>query len=207
VDESLASLTDPLLRGLVREIRRILVHPDLGIDQKLIAVAGAVDGMAPPPGPSPATRLAMVMRRGSKPFTLLAAEAAGEEVRVKLNRTEDRPPDDRERRLLGRPGKVQGRAGSLYLPGSGMVIAQVTSVVVPFRLDPYARADLSAGKVPLGQVLAALPGARRETLEARETSDGRVLSSARMHAGGWPVALATEVVTAEFAALAGERLP
>jgi chorismate-pyruvate lyase len=148
----------------------------------------------------------MMMRRGSKPFTVLAAEVAGEEIRVKLDRQETRLPSDRERRLLSRPGKVLDRAGSLYLPGSGLVVAEVTSVVNLFRLDPYARADLAGGKVPLGAVLAQLPGARRETLEARETSDGRVLSVARMHADGWPVALATETVTAEFAALAGANL-
>jgi chorismate-pyruvate lyase len=146
----------------------------------------------------------MMMRRGSKPFTLLAAEVAGEEVRVKLDRQEVRPPNGQEWRLLSRPGKVSARAGSLYLPGSGLVVAEVTSAVNLFRLDPYARVDLAAGKIPLGQVLAALPGARRETLEARSTSDGRVVSLARMHANGWPVALATEVVTPEFAKLAGE---
>lgn len=201
VDESVASLADPSLRGFIREIRRILVHPDLGLDQKLIAVAGAADELAPPPGPSPATRLALMLRRGGKPFTLLAAGVAGEEVRVKLDRQETRPPNDREWRLLSRPGQVQSRAGSLYLPGSGLVVAEVTSVVVPFRLDAYARAELKAGKVPLGAVLAALPGARREPLEVRETCAGRVLSAARMHAGGWPVALATESVTPEFIAL------
>jgi chorismate-pyruvate lyase len=198
------------LRELLRDLRKILARADLDPDRKLAAVAAgvrAVIAQVPPAGPSPATRLAIAMRTEGRPFTLLAAEAAGEEVRVKLNRTEDRPPNDQEWRLLSRPGKVRCRAGHLYLPGSGLVIAQVTSAVNLFRLDAFARAELASGDIPLGAVLAALPGARRETLEARETSDGRVLSSARMHAGGWPVALATEVVTAEFAAMAGNRLP
>ena len=57
--ESLAWLRDPetepalgaLLCGLIRDIRLILVHPDLGNVAKLGAITQAVDQLAPPPGP------------------------------------------------------------------------------------------------------------------------------------------------------------
>ena len=57
--ESLAWLRDPetepalsvLLCGLIRDIRLILVHPDLGNAAKLGAITQTVDQLAPAPGP------------------------------------------------------------------------------------------------------------------------------------------------------------
>jgi len=40
-----------LLTGLIKDIRRVLVHPDLRLDQKLLAVCALVDAAAPPPPP------------------------------------------------------------------------------------------------------------------------------------------------------------
>ena len=59
MNESLAWLRDPatqpalsdLLCGLIRDIRLILVHPDLGNAAKLGAITHTVDQLAPPPGP------------------------------------------------------------------------------------------------------------------------------------------------------------
>src|ERR1700741_2278950 len=60
---SLAWLREPgmehalpdLITGMIREIRLILVHPDLGNAAKLAAITDAVDLLAPPPGPESAS--------------------------------------------------------------------------------------------------------------------------------------------------------
>lgn len=57
VQETLRPLRDPrldqaeILCGLITDIRRILIHPDLQNAVKLAAIAEAVDERAPPPGP------------------------------------------------------------------------------------------------------------------------------------------------------------
>jgi hypothetical protein len=207
MNESFARLSaDPRnpqddLPRLIRDIRAILIHQNLTLDQKIIAVGNAVDTLAPPPPPGPATRLALRLRQSGRPFTLLAAELTGEEVQVKLTSQADRPPAEPEARLLRtREGTVRCRSGTLYLAGSGLVVAEVTSTVIMTLLPEGARAALD-GDTPLGAVLAGLPGAQREPLEARETSDGQVISSALMWSSGRPVALASEVITTEFIGL------
>lgn len=42
------ALADVLI-GLITDIRRVLIHPDLGNDQKLTEVFALVDEAAPPP--------------------------------------------------------------------------------------------------------------------------------------------------------------
>jgi len=55
--ETLTALRDPrldqaeILCDLIKDIRRILIHPDLQNHVKLAAIATAVDELAPPPGP------------------------------------------------------------------------------------------------------------------------------------------------------------
>ena len=55
--ETLTPLRDPrldqaeMLCALIKDIRRILIHPDLQNHVKLAAIAGAVDELAPPPPP------------------------------------------------------------------------------------------------------------------------------------------------------------
>ena len=57
MNETLRALRDPrldlagVLCDLILDIRRILIHPDLQNHAKLAAIAGAVDELAPPPGP------------------------------------------------------------------------------------------------------------------------------------------------------------
>jgi hypothetical protein len=59
MNESLTWLRDPaavpalpdLLCGLIRDIRLILIHPDLANAAKLAAITQTVDQVAPPPGP------------------------------------------------------------------------------------------------------------------------------------------------------------
>src|ERR1700748_2251895 len=95
--ESLAWLRDPetepalgvLLCGLIRDIRLILVHPELGNAAKLGAITQTVDQLAPPPGPTAsaapaAASVAALLARGTGPATALFEELAGEQIRIEL---------------------------------------------------------------------------------------------------------------------------
>src|SRR5215469_12694559 len=101
---SLAWLRDPeitdalrdLLCGLIRDIRLILVHPDLGNAAKLAAITQTVDYLAPPPGPEAnevqhAASVVALLARNAGPATLLFEDLAGEEVRIELADRADRP--------------------------------------------------------------------------------------------------------------------
>jgi hypothetical protein len=230
MSDSLAWLRDPetapalsdLLCGLIRDIRLILVHPELGSAAKLGAITQTVDQLAPPPGPeasaaSAAASVAALLARGTGPATALFEELAGEQIRIELTSRAGRPLTVVEcLELRSNPGTHgHHRTGTLRTVSSGLVAAEVSSVVVPGRLPasalralgipgPDDPAPLSSG-IPLGTVLAGL-GVRREPLGARLLRDSargpgsRVLveSSARMWVDGAPVALASERVTAEF---------
>jgi hypothetical protein len=115
------------------------------------------------------------------------------------------------------------RAGRLRAAGSGLVAAEVFSVVIPWRLPAPARMALGIpcpgeptpppSPIPLGKALAEL-GVRREPLGARliratgagDVSHIAVESSARMWLGDVPVALAGERVTAALCHRASARL-
>jgi hypothetical protein len=230
VDESLAWLRAPetepalgdLLCGLIRDIRLILVHSDLGSAAKLGAITETVDQLAPPPGPEAigaqaAASVVALLARNAGPATILFEELAGEEIRIELTRCADRaltPAECRDLRVsLGALGHE--RTGTLRTVNSGLVAAEVSSIVVPGRLPASARTALgipgaeepapTPTDVPLGKALAGL-GVRREPLGARLVHDdstrpgGRVsvTSSARMWLADLPVALASERVTAEL---------
>ncbi|MGD0702759.1 MAG: hypothetical protein ABSA02_23105 [Trebonia sp.] len=236
--DSLAWLRDPetepalsdLLCGLIRDIQLILVHPDLGSAAKLGAITRTVDQLAPPAGPeagaaSAAASVAALLARGNGPATTLFEELAGEQIQIELTSCADRPLTAAEcLELRASPGTHgHQRTGSLRTARSGLVAAQVSSVVVPGRLPASALTALgipgpgdpapSLSGIPLGKVLAGL-GGHREPLGARLLRDGngvpgsRVLveSSARMWVKGAPVALASERVTAEFCQQARGRL-
>jgi hypothetical protein len=230
VEESIAWLRAPetepalgeLLCGLIRDIRLILVHSDLGSAAKLGAITETVDQLAPPPGPwargaQAAASVVALLARNAGPATILFEELAGEEVRIELTRCADRaltPAECRDLRIS--PGAHgHERRGTLRTVNSGLVAAEVSSVVVPGRLPASARTALGISgadepapppsDVPLGKALAGL-GVRREPLGARLVRDstripgGRmsVSSSARMWLADLPVALASEQVTAEL---------
>jgi hypothetical protein len=238
MNESLTWLRDPatepalpdLMCGLIRDIRLILVHPDLANAAKLAAITHTVDQMAPPPGPlvvraQAAALVVGLLGHGTGPATALFEELAGEPVRIDLA--------DRGERLLTlteclelsvSPGSYgYRRDGTLRAVNTGLVAAEVSSLVVPGRLPASARRALGMpgpddpepppSAIPLGTVLADL-GVRREPLGARLTfgttsaSGSRILveSSARMWLGDLPVALASERVTTEFCQRAGRRL-
>src|ERR1700692_626934 len=104
MDESLAWLRAPetehalrdLLCGLIKDIRLVLVHPDLGNAAKLAVITETVDQLAPPPGPraSDAQAAALVvalLARNTGPATLLFEELAGEQVRIELAGCANRP--------------------------------------------------------------------------------------------------------------------
>jgi len=233
--ESLSWLGNPeteyglsdLLHGLIDDIRLILVRKDLGHAARLAAITQAVDQLAPPPGRragvarSPASLVAL-LACSTGPATVLLEELAGERIRIDLAGAADRPLTEAECLSLRMAPGARGhqRTGCLRAVGSGLVAAEVHSVVIPGRLPASARAELgirdegdaSEGEtatapsgIPLGKVLAGL-GVRREPLGARLVRDGTttsgdrvsVESSARMWLAGTPVALAGERLTAEF---------
>src|ERR1700677_1284251 len=238
MNESLTWLRDPatepalpdLLSGLIRDIRLILIHPDLANAAKLAAITTTVDQMAPPPGPQvidaqAAASVVTLLARGTGPATALFEGLAGEPVRIDLTGNADRPLTAAECLDLGMSPGAYGheRNGTLRTVNSGLVAAEVSSLVIPDRLPPAARRALGIpgpddplpppSAIPLGTVLASL-GVRREPLGARLTgghhtaSGGRILgeSAARMWLGDTPVALASERVTAEFCLRVGRRL-
>lgn len=238
MNESYAWLRDPqaepalsdLLCGLIREIRLILVHPDLGNAAKLGAITQTVDQLAPPPGPqasaaAAAASLAALLARGTGPATALFEELAGEQVRIELAGRADRPLTAAEcLELRATPGtRGHHRTGTLRTANSGVAAAEVSAVVVPGRLPASALTALGIpgpedpapppSAIPLGTVLAGL-GVHREPLGAHLVSDSTripgspvsVESSARMWLDGTPVALASERVTAQFIRQARSRL-
>jgi len=238
MDESLAWLRAPetenalrdLLCGLIKDIRLVLVHPDLGNAAKLAVITETVDQLAPPPGPraSGAQAAALVvalLARHTGPATLLFEELAGEQVRIELAGCASRPLTTAERLELHLSPGAHGhqRTGTLRTVNSGLVVAEVSSVVVPGRLPASARRALGIpvtgepasppSDAPLGKVLADI-GVRRESLGARLVRDspripsGRVSveSSARLWLADMPVALASERVSAEFCRQAHNRL-
>src|SRR6201995_4208958 len=104
MNESLAWLRAPetgpalsdLLCGLIRDIRLILIHPELGNAAKLGAITQTVDQLAPPPGPTAsaapaAASVAALLARGTGPATALFEELAGEQIRIELISRADRP--------------------------------------------------------------------------------------------------------------------
>ena len=238
MDDSLAWLRDPeiepalshLLCGLIRDIRLILVHPDLGNAAKLTAIDQTVYQLAPPPGPqasialAAAASVAALLARGSGPATALFEELAGEQIRIELTGHADRTLSAAEcLELRASPGtRGHHRTGRLRTVSSGLLVARVSSVIVPGRLPAAALRALGIpgpddlapppSTVPLGMVLAGL-GVRREPLGARLLRDSTLVpgsracveSSARMWVDGTPVALASERVTAEFCQQARRR--
>jgi len=236
--ESLTWLRDPaaapalpdLLCGLIRDIRLILVHPDLGNVAKLAAITGAVDQLAPPPGPQPAgapaaAAVAALLARRTGPATLLFEALAGEQISIELSGRADRPLTAAEALELRAAPGMQGhqRTGTLRTVNSGLAAAAVSSVIVPGRLPAAALRALGisgpgqpappSSSIPLGKVLDEL-GVRREQLGVRLAGDSTgapgsrvsVESSARMWLDDMPVALASERVTAEFCRRARGRL-
>jgi hypothetical protein len=234
VDESLAWLRAPetqpalgdLLCGLIRDIRLILTHADLAAAAKLGAITETVDQLDPPSGPEAtgaqaAASVVALLARNTGPATLLFERLTGEEIRIELTGSCDRPLTAAERRdlHLGPGARGHERVGALRAVGSGLVAAEVSSLVVPARLPAAARAALGIPgpdepappptSLPLGKALAGF-GVRREPLGARLVHDaglrpgGRasVSSSARMWLADAPVALASERVTAELCARA-----
>jgi hypothetical protein len=223
-----------LLCGLIRDIRLILVHPDLGNAAKLAAITDTVEVLALPEGPEAdssrdgaqsAAVVVALLARNVGPATLLFEELAREQISIELAGRADRPLTAAEcHELHVSPGAFgHHRTGRLRAVDSHLVAAEVSSVVVPWRLPAPARAALGVpapgepmpppSAIPLGKALADL-GVRREPLGARLARDPAaggcghicVESSARMWLGDVPVALASERVTAALCHRAASRL-
>jgi hypothetical protein len=193
--ESLAWLRAPeaehalgdLLVGLIRDIRRILRQPELGSAAKLGAITDTVERLVPSPGPQAdaartAARVMALLARNTGPATLLFEQLAGEQVRIELTERADRPLTAAECHDLELPPDTRGhyRAGLLRTVTSGLVAAEVTSLVIGPRIPPPVRRSLGIpgpGEpvppptgLPLGKALAAL-GVHREALGARLARD------------------------------------
>jgi hypothetical protein len=223
-----------LLCGLIRDIRLILIHPDLGNAAKLAAINQTVEGMAMPSAPGAdgarggaqsAAVVVALLARNAGPATLLFEELAREQIRIELAGRADRPLTAAECHELHVSPQSVGhhRTGRLRAAESHLVAAEVSSVVIPWRLPVPARMALGIpcpgeplpppSTLPLGKALADL-GVRREPLGARlvrdltgDASGGIALeSSARMWLGDVPVALASERVTAALCQRAATRL-
>lgn len=236
--DSLAWLRDPrtqpalgdLLCGLIRDIRLILMHSDAGSTAKLSAIAQAVEQLALPPGPQAsvlpvAASVAALLARGTDPATALFAQLAGEPIRIELTSRLGRPLTSAECLELRVAQETQGhqRTGTLRTTRTGLVAAEVSSLIVTGRLPAPALRELGIPgpgdeappmtATPLGTVLARL-GVHREPLGAHllpagvHSTSSRFLveSSARMWLDGVPVALASERVTAEFCQRARARI-
>jgi hypothetical protein len=206
MDYSLAWLREPdmehalpdLITGMIREIRLILVHPDLGNAAKLAAITNTVDLLAPPPaaqacdfaGSTPASTgnraagsVVALLARNSGPATLLFEKLVGERIYVELADRTDRALTAAEcLELHASPDTIgHHRTGRLRAVTSGLVAAEVASTVLPWRLPAATRHELgipAAGEpvpprsdVPLGTALAGL-GVRREPLGARLVRNG-----------------------------------
>jgi hypothetical protein len=227
-----------LLCGLIRDIQLILIHPDLGNAAKLAAINETVEVLATPSGAGAEVEAAgargsaqsaavvvALLARNAGPATLLFEELAREQIHIELAGRVNRPLTAAECHELHVSPQAIGhhRAGRLRAAESGLVAAEVSSVVIPWRLPAAARAALGIPcpgeptppptTVPLGKALAGL-GVRREPLGARlvrEPTAGEgchiaVESSARMWLGDVPVALASERVTAALCRRAAARL-
>jgi hypothetical protein len=242
MDYSLSWLREPdvedalpdLITGMIRDIRLILVHPDLGNAAKLAAITEAVDQFAPPPGPQAsggeltglqaAASIVALLARSPGPATLLFEQLAQEQIRIELTGRSDRLLTSAECHELRADPGTSGhyRSGTLRTATTGLLVAEVTSLVLPWRLPAAARDALGIpnlgeplpppSTIPFGKALAEF-GVLREPLGARlvrdpMTTGGHVSveSSALMWLGEAPVALAGERVTAQFCHRAVSRL-
>src|SRR6266567_3232102 len=157
MDESLAWLRSPetapalgdLLCGLIRDIRLILVHSDLGNASKLAAITETVDQLAPPPGPQAAgaqtaALIVALLSRNIGPATILFEKLAGEQIRIELTSSGNRLLTATEHAELCLSPSASGyqRRGTLRTVGSGLAVAEVSSIVVPGRLPASARRAL-----------------------------------------------------------------
>ncbi len=190
-------VTGDVLAGMVRELRRILIHPDLSNAQKLAAAAALADQVAPPPGTGLPVTVAALLARGTGLATPLLEDLAGEPLRMTAGERSKReltaaeaPPLEAEAGDL-----AWYRAGSLDGRYSGVTAARVTSLILPARLPRVIREALDATDAPFGKLVAPL-GARREPLTAQAQEDGTVASCALVMLQDRPVAYATETVTA-----------
>jgi hypothetical protein len=191
-----------VLTGLITGIRRILVHPDMRSDQKLIALFELVDATAPPPqcgrtaeGENRAAG-AMALPPGASTavtrpaalFTHRAAQEAGEPLRAVVGARTVAVARDYPELEAGDCTALR-RDGHL-VTASGHRVAAVSSVYLPGRIPPEATWLLAHTSTPLGLALEPY-GAWREPLE----EDGeRTRGLLRLPGAGGdvPVALAWE---------------
>jgi hypothetical protein len=194
-----------VLTGLVTGIRKILVHPDMRGDQKIIALFELVDDVAPPPSGRTAGREENraageaeaqppgagtdVTHSAAALFTHRAAQEAGEPLRAVVGaRTVAVAADYPE--LQAGDATALRRDGHL-VTASGRRVAAVSSVYLPGRIPPEAAWLLAHTSTPLGLVLEPY-GVWREPLEA-DGERTRGLLKLPGAGGDVPVAVAWEL--------------
>lgn len=186
-----------VLTQLVTDIRRVLIHPELGNDTKVIEMFAIVDAVAPPPPPEgarerpgtePRARTAMThlaVPSMTALFTRRAAQAAGEPLTARIDaRTVADAADYPELRADG--GTALRRDGHL-VTASGLPVAAVTSVYLPGRIPSGCCRLLARTTTPLGAALEPY-GVRREEL----SPDGQ-RTRGLLWLADLPVALAWEL--------------
>lgn len=192
-----------VLTGLIAGIRKILVHPDMRSDQKVIALFELVDTVAPPPlcgrtaeaenraagAMALSPRASTAVTHPAALFTHRAAQEAGEPLRAVVGaRTVAVARDYPE--LDAGDATALRRDGHL-VTASGRRVAAVSSVYLPGRMPPEAAWLLARTSVPLGLALEPY-GVHRDELEPQGERT-RGLLRLPVPGGDVPVALAWEL--------------
>jgi chorismate-pyruvate lyase len=146
--------------------------------------------------------VARLLNDTDRPLTLLLEEAATATaghpvtVAIKVLHHQTRPVHPGEARALhaGPDETVLARTGQLKW---GDDILACTSAVIRVGLLPGTARDQLAAGLPLGTVLAALPGCRREPVATDILHSGRLQLTARMWVGDTVVAVTGEIITPE----------
>lgn len=206
MNESLAALRDPgldtadLLCQLVCDIRRLVMHPDMSLADRLSGITGAVDELAPPPPPCPddwqdaswdgrtpggaAAMIAAQLRWRHGPATGLVEALSGMPARIEVTGEQD-------------DGVTYVRAGMMTV--GGIPAAETGLVLVTARIPPEAMAAIRAGR-PAGTVLGPYGMTRRSRVRL-DYGSVPVSCTASLRLGGMAVGRSAERFTRRFCAL------
>jgi hypothetical protein len=151
--------------------------------------------------------LAAVLRASHRPAIRVLQGLSGQQLHIEVLDGGQRPLTSAERSRLHAWGLAACRwRTGLLRTADGIVAASTSLVWLPARLSYEACRALDAGTEPAGVILGRL-GMRRAdrqavpatSLEAATGQDAAVRSAAVLTLGAWPVGLAEESVTRQFA--------
>lgn len=155
----------------------------------------------------PRLDLAAILAASSCPLTLILEDLSGQQLRIEVLASGERPLTDAEAFRLHAAGGTRCRwRHGLLVTGSGAVAASVSLLWLPPRLPAAACRELDDAAKPAGTVLGRY-GMWREDRRAMPTqgieevtgADAAVRSTAVLVAGGRPVGIAEEHLTRAFA--------